>query len=115
MTRDKAIELARAATVRSSAADWEPNPAFTDPLVDVLEGLGLLKFDEPEPTPATHWVPIAGTMTMGVADGDHKVRREAICREDDLVAVLRQAGFTVIDNLHRDQPTRTPAGFRSDR
>ena len=75
MTRDKAIELARAATVRSSAADWEPNPAFTDPLVDVLEGLGLLKFDEPEPTPATHWVPIAGTMTMGVADGDHKVRR----------------------------------------
>lgn len=86
------------------------NPHLVEPIVDSLEALGLIKFEEPQPRqPVTHWVPIIGTMSMGDrADADRnvkcKVKREAICREDDLIAVLRQAGFTVTDCRAPVQP-----------
>jgi hypothetical protein len=71
--------------------------AYPGAILNVLEALGLIKFEEPQPRqPVTHWVPIIGTMTMGDrADGDRKVKREAICREVDLIHTLRQAGWTV--------------------
>lgn len=90
MTREQAIAAARQALAREHGSDHglDSFGHQAESMVDALEALGLIKFEE-LPVVKTYSVPALSFDLSGGA---------AVIREDTMIETLRKAGYNIYRN-----------------